>query len=205
MNARKAGIFVFLLLGAGMTARAITPRLNLFAEWGYSQGLFYRHQYNILTSEGNRLVEKNAGTLFTPNGDLMGGVTVKVARRNGLSLMCGYSGVGDDTRVVPIVFRYSFFYNGHDSDGLFNFADGGIGFNLATELDQSAIWMAGCGVGYRFSLAPDISIDFLLNLKSTFDKPKIPDPEGQGFVHKDRILSNAASYYALNLSVAISF
>ena len=65
--------------------------------------------------------------------------------------------------------------------------------------------MAVFGSGYRLKLSPGSSIDFLLEMKSIFDRPKIPDPEGQGYVKAENILSNIASYYGLNLSLAISF
>ena len=91
------------------------------------------------------------------------------------------------------------------SDGFFNFAESGMGFKIATEIEKVPAIMAGIGVGYRLKLTPEINMDMLLSIRGIFDKPQIPDPEGQGFVDKSRILSNTASFYSVNASIALSF
>ena len=193
---------ILMLFGVHLPAR---PVLDFQVEWGYSQGIYQYHQYNILTSEGSRLYSREKGFLFQPSGDILVGVMFKPSGKSGISLMTGYAGIGNKSTAIPLMLRYSYFYKSMSSDGFFNFAESGMGFKIATEIEKVPAIMAGIGAGYRLKLTPEINMDILLSVRGIFDKPQIPDPEGQGFVDKSRILSNTASFYSVNASIALSF
>ena len=193
------------LLLACQGVHAISPRFDVCVEWGYTQSFFGAYKYNILSSEGGRIFDNESGVLFRSNADLLAGISIKLGRRHAISALGGYSGVPSRSRVMPVKIRYRYFYKDFINDGLFSFAEGGIGFKLENDLDVLPAYMGGLGAGYRIKLSPGANLDFLLAVKCILDKPKIPDPEGQGYVKAENILSNIASYYGLNLSLAISF
>ena len=206
MNIRiNRTIICLTLLLASQSLSALSPRFDLYVEWGYTQSLFGKFKYNILSSEGGRLYDSHRGAKFCSNGDLLAGVMMKLGQKNGITFLSGYSGVPSTSRIIPLELRYSYFCKGFENDGFFTFAEGGIGLKIESEFDTFPAYMAVLGSGYRLKLSPGSSIDFLLEMKSIFDRPKIPDPEGQGYVKAENILSNMAYYYGLNLSVALSF
>mgnify|MGYP004550995463 FL=1 len=205
---RKSVTRCILILTALLASPIISsarPVLDFHVEWGYSQCMYQYHHYNILTSEGSRMQYEEGGFLFHPNGDLLVGVMFKPSTRSGISLLSGYAGIGESSTAIPFRVRYSFFFKTMYSDGLFCFAESGIGLKIATEIEKAPALTDGIGIGYRLKLTPDISMDTLLSVKCVFDKPRIPNPEGQGFVDKSHILSNMASYYAINASIAFFF
>ena len=111
---------ILMLFGVHLSAR---PVLDFQVEWGYSQGIYQYHQYNILTSEGSRLYSREKGFLFQPSGDILVGVMFKPSGKSGISLMTGYAGIGNKSTAIPLTLRYSYFYKSMSSDGFFNFAE----------------------------------------------------------------------------------
>ena len=204
MNVRiNRTILCLTLLLASQSLSALSPRFDLYVEWGYTQSLFGKFKYNILSSEGGRIYDSHRGAKFCSNGDLLAGVMMKLGQKNGVTFLSGYSGVPSTSRIIPLELRYSYFCKGFENHLIPHSID--ITLKIESEFDTFPAYMAVLGSGYRLKLSPGSSIDFLLEMKSIFDRPKIPDPEGQGYVKAENILSNIASYYGLNLSLAISF
>lgn len=195
------GQMLYARIGNGPTG----SRIGFGLEMGYSQGLFSHHGFNILSQDGYRLREFDSGFNPSSNGYVLVSVDYEITERNVVALLGGYRGISGSDRFMTLSFRYTFLYDGTDSDGFFSCVDAGAGVSTRMDISTHLAYLTSIGEGYRFKLSPGVNMDFILSVSCAFDSPAIANPEGPGYVQKQNILSNFAGYYALNLAIALSF
>lgn len=205
----KGGKFIFALLlvlfGTSLHARA--PYLKFGAEWGPSAVIYSTTHLNYLDAEGTRLYEDTGGFGLYGNGFVMGHIGVNATNRLAFSAVSGYMGIGKANRLIPVLLRATVAPSGFDSDGIFFFADAGVGIHLtrADQPDRKPAFLADAGAGYRFALTPAANLEFALNLKFAADNVLIPDLDRGGYIPDTQIRKNSAKYLSLCLSIGFSF
>lgn len=200
-------LLTLLLVLTGSGALARSPFVRFGVEWGPSVVLYSSTHLFYTDRDGITVREDDSGFNSHINGFVLGHVGVNATDFLSFSVHSGYAGVGKDNRLIPVLLRVTAAPDGFDADGLFFFIDGGTGFHL-THNDQPDIdpaFMADAGMGYHFSLAPSVRLEFALNLKLTCDQILIPDPDRGGYIPAENININSAKYLALCLSVGFSF
>ncbi len=204
---------LFILLAALLAfstdgpARNALDRLRFGVEWGYSHNMYNKYKYTIISAaEGYKLSEKGEGWMMAPHLLCQFSCEYLVNEKVSTALIIGYKGIGESTRLFPLLFRLNWYYSSMQEDGFFSFVEFGGGFqeNNAA-FNRNAAFLSGIGEGYRLKLSTRFSLDVLLNLSYAYDKPAIPNPDGPGYVLGHNILSNFSEYYALNLSFRVSF
>lgn len=213
MMARKKLIIIFLLLASAYTpAAARNPaewflgRFRLGLEWGYSQCLLLNRDYNIISSEGYRIYEKDFGFYLQPNGLLLGRVAYPFLDHFEVALCSGYIGSGQDNRLFPLLMRLSWFPSGTGEDGFFTTLQGGVAWHTpASGGSARQAWLASGGEGYRIRLGAGLDLDLTVGFRFLADHPLIPNPEGPGNVAERNIRKNIAEYCALDFSMSVSF
>ncbi|MCR4860546.1 MAG: hypothetical protein K5910_07780 [Bacteroidales bacterium] len=189
---------------AGMPDSWFFNHFRIGMEWGYSQCLLLDRSYNIISQEGYRIFEDYTRLDLKPNGVVMVQVGVDVLPKLNLALYSGYIGVGENNRLIPLLLRASFFPRTTWERGTFFFAQGGPAWHPLIRND-SLNMMAGGGAGWRVPLSEDCNLDLLLSVKYLWDHPRIPNPEGPGYVPAHNIRRNDAGYCALDLTLAVNF
>jgi len=207
MNRIKYILATLTLIAGAFTASAKAPLFKYGAEWGIGANIFYDKQLNYITEEGYRIDDSVAEGAFIPNGQILGSIGINATGRFSISLMSGYLGVSRNNRMIPILLRAGYHFNGLESDGLFAFIDGGIGIHLRKtwEPERKPAGMTDAGMGYRFILTHRTSLDLLFNVKGTFDTLLVTDPDSGEFIKENNIRKNNAFFLTLNVGLGINF
>lgn len=203
-------ISTMILLSLGLSARGrgsqFARKMQFGVEWGYTQTYYKFHHYNIVSAEGYRINEDTDGFFFHPNGSLLANLGYDLTDRLNIAVYSGYLGLADNCRVFPISLRASIFpHNNMYDDGFFSYLEGGVGFRVPTLEKHEAAYFISAGEAYRIKLTPYCNLDFLLSLRLCFDRPMIPNPDGNGYVSRHNIRRNSARYHALSFSIALNF
>lgn len=196
---------ILALAGTGAHARA--PFLRFGVEWGPSAVIYSSEHLNYLDDDRSRIFENKSSFGFSPNGFIMGHIGVNATNLLAFSVHSGYMGVNRNNRLIPLLLRMTVAPSGFDSDGIFIFADAGVGFHLsrAEQPDRRPAVLADAGAGYRFALTPTSNLEFALNLKVSADNILIPDPDKGGYIPREQIIKDTANSLSLCLSIGFSF
>ncbi|MCQ2182130.1 MAG: hypothetical protein MJY89_01830 [Bacteroidales bacterium] len=207
MDRRKAVILFTAMLLSACPAMSRVPLMKFGIEWGISSNIFCNKQLNYITNDGYRIDGSESGMCFIANGHIMGSVGINASRHIDINLLSGYMGVSNSNRLIPVLLRLGYHFNGVENDGLFCFLDGGSGFHILREGEPARrpIAMTDAGMGYRFVLSSRTNVEFLFNVKGTFDTLSVADPNGSGYIPDKNIRKNEAFYLTLNLGVGINF
>ena len=196
----------FLIL-CGTRAGAQAPRVRYGLEWGITPTFIRSQDINYISAEGYRVDEDTSGFDFFANGYILADIGVNINDNAALSLYAGYAGLSDNNRVFPLLLRLSAFPKGMTTDGIFLYAEGGVGFHSATPgagTLSSAI-IADTGWGYHIALSRSIGLDFQMGLRASFDHVHIKDADTGEWVPDADIRRNDARYYALCFSIGLNF
>lgn len=200
-------LVIILLAACSSAAAARSPLLRYGLEWGFTPTLLASYHFNYISDEGYRVNDQGGGGYFAANGSILAHFGVNVTETFSLSLLSGAVGISEGNRVFPAMLRVSAYPKGVSSDGIFIFADGGVGFhadNPNTPTKKNAV-LASLGGGYRFALSRSISFDLLASLRGAYDHASILNPDGPGYIPEQNIRRNNAGYIALNISAALTF
>ena len=209
--ARRSILTIILMVAVSSgTLQARMPdswffnRFRVGVEWGYTQCFWLSRTYNFYSEEGYRIFEDRSSLLLHPNALVMGQVGLDVLPTLNLAFYTGYIGVGEDNRLLPVLLRASWFPRTTAEQGIFVFGQGGPAWHTLTGGFQFA-WTAGGGAGWRIPLSEDCNLDLQLGFKYLADHPRIPNPEGPGYVPAHNVRRNDANYCALDLTIAVNF
>lgn len=200
-------ISAMLLVLAGTGANARAPFIRFGLEWGPSAVIYSSEHLNYLDSDGSRIYDNKSSFGFFPNGFIMGHAGVNATNFLAFSIHSGYMGVNRNNHMIPVLLRMTVAPSGFDADGIFIFADAGVGFHLSRvdQPDRRPAILADAGAGYRFALTPTSNLEFALNLKVAADNILIPDPDRGGYIPRENISKDTANSLSLCLSVGFSF
>lgn len=199
---RIAAILFLLILHAGAT-HAQTPFLFRFGvEWGGAYGLYTNSHFNYLTSEGYRVDESDDGYDPCFNGFLSFFVGNDISETISVSLSCGFAGLHDGLRGIPIQLRGSYFPNGSHYDSLILYGD--IGADVL-DFEESPCFIGALGTGWRLALGGQFALDFLAGIRFCLDKPVILDPDSGEKIPAQDINACKADHLALTFSLALNF
>ncbi len=196
----------FLTLGAQENRPSLMERLRFGIEWGYSQTLFNNYKYTILSAaEGYKMSDNGRGLYMEPHLLCHFNVAYIVNDNISTAIVGGYEGIGESTRVFPLMFRMDWYYDSIYEDGFFSFVEVGPGFQENSGFKRKTAFLAGLGEGYKLCLSSRFSLDLMLDLSFAYDNPPIQNPDGPGYVMEHNILTNFSEYYALSLSLRVNF
>lgn len=200
-----AAIIVLMVTGTDLAARL--PFLKFGVEWGYDAGFMEFHHFNYLSSEGYRINDKWTGARYATNGSILLNAGIRLKEKSTLALYGGYSGICEGNRVFPLSLRYTFNRNQYSRNGMFYYADAGIGLHVpkTDTRVQSPCIIGRLGSGYRIALSSFCSLDFMLSLKISYEKPLIIDPDTITYVPDTDIRTSKAFYGAICISTAFNF
>lgn len=197
---------VMLLATTGAWARHFdreAPRLCYGIEWGYSATIHEAHHYNYLCEEGYRLDDVGASFLYSSSATALITFGVNTFNHLTFSIASGFSAIYESRNVIPVMGRIAYYPAGLATDGIFVRIGAGAGFETS-EVGREAV-LETIGAGYRISLARAVNLDFSFNLNGAQAPSHIIDPDTGYNVPERNIRRNSAGYYALNLSVALTF
>ncbi len=191
-------IFSFLSI---FISEAKTPRTaGLSAEWGGGITFLDCYSFSYLRTDGTRLKGNPCTFLFNPNAHLLIKYDADISSQWNLSVMSGYEGIYDRTRIIPLTVRGSYFPGTCSREGRFWFLEGGTG----VKTDFSTLAALGrIGWGKRFHLSEITSLDFMVSYRSAlFKYDHIDDPDE---VPVDQIYTNRKITGTVSISVALRF
>lgn len=202
---RSALILSIVLLAFPASLSARSPKVGFGMEWGINPQFFKFHKYNYVSHEGYRVNGDKSGVDYNINAFLEANVSFQTGEHTVLGLYSGYSGITENSRVIPLSLRFTLFPTGPGQDGFMYFADAGAGFHLhkAGTPNQGPCLITKLGAGYRYLLGGRTSLDLLFNLQGCIDNPLLEDPDFEGYVTDVRF--NSAAYLALSFSMALNF
>lgn len=183
------------------------PLIRFGLEWGYTPTIAGLYHYNYISDDGYRINDSGSGLYYATNADILAHFGVNVSRKLSISAITGNMGITKGTRVIPIIMRLSYYFNGVSNDGMFTYVDGGAGIHPAKPETppRNAAWLANLGGGYRIALSREISLDFLSSVRWTYDHALIQNPDTGGWVQPQNIRRDNTGYLALTLSIGLTF
>ena len=191
---------LFACLGAG--AR-VPDKLHLGADWGFTATALRFHHYNYLDeSIGFRVDDSGWTSDIGANGFVYLTVGFDVTDRLKLDAYAGYAGVNDNVRIVPVLVGATWFLRSGGVDGFFLYARGGEGFK--PRKSGPPIIMGTAGPGFRLALSRRSSIDVKLGIQFSIDHPEVWDPVERQYISPHNIRRNDATYYGVNLGIALN-
>lgn len=194
-----------LSLASKASAEDSYGKIGFKIEWGYSQNYFTHHRYNITSVEGYRIQEKSTEIDFSTNGRILLGAHYDYSRHLTFGLVTGYLGAQEGVRAIPLLGQIRIYpYDCHE-DGFFTKIEGGLAAHISKTNGSRLLLTGAVGEGFHLMLSPEHSLDIILSISAFYDRPNIANPEGAGYIPKERILSNHALYSALNISICLSF
>ena len=174
-------------------------------EWGYSQNYFTHHRYNITSVEGYRIHDKSTEIDFSANGRALLGVHYDYNKHISIGLVTGYIGAQEGVRAIPLLGQIRIYPYDCHQDGFFTKLEGGAAVHISRSNGSRVLLTGAIGEGFHLMLSPEHSLDLILSISAFYDRPNIANPEGAGYIPKERVLSNHALYSALNISICLSF
>ena len=200
-GARMLAVVVAVLLMSG-SAHAFGFRYGI--EWGYTGTFYETHHYNYLSDVGARVDVNSQGPVYYSNGDILGYAGLIMGRHIEADVVCGWAGVVQGRRVVPVMARGTYFFNGTCQDGLKVYVDGGLCLARTSGSQLCPIARAGCG--YRLMLTERTALDFSAALQGISDHPDdVYVTEYHYSVPPESLRRSDRRYAGLTLSLALSF
>lgn len=196
-----------LLIIMSLSAQAQTPLVKYGIELGFLANIYNNTQLNYISAEGYRVDDSSSGACFIGELNIMGSVGLNVSKCIDLSLWSGYMNRNKNGGSIPLLLRMGYHFKSIDSDGLFAFVDGGVGFHLRKEDEpgRKPAILADAGIGYRFVLTHRSSGDLFFKLKGSFDSRLVPDPDNGGYIPESNIRKNSEFYLAPGIGIIINF
>lgn len=209
MKSKVLIILLISLLSVPCTLNARSSEnkrhLGLKIEWGYTQSFFHYHRYGVTSIEGYRIYETAHGIKFNPNGRVLLGARYEYNNHFELGLTTGYLGAQESIRAIPIIAQIKYYPVDIRHDGFFTQIEAGAALHISKAHGSRLLPTATIGEGYRLMLSPEHSIDLIISLSNFYDKPNIANPDGAGYIPRERILSNHAIYSAVNICICLNF
>lgn len=200
---RLSVIVLFLAISLGARAQ-LAESLHLAAEWGFTATMFNYHHYNYMDEGiGFRIDDRGWSDDAGANAYAYLSAGFDVSSKFNLGLLCGYAGINDGVRVIPLEMKVFYYPWGSHSDGPFAFLQGGGGFKTGTA--DGMVLLGQGGGGYRLALDGRTSLDIKISLQLAYDHPKVWDPLENNYISDRNIRRNEASYYGLNIGLGLEF
>ena len=203
---KRKGAYIFMLLFFCQLLSAgggpLFARLHPGVEWGVSPSLASFHHFNYLDeSIGFRINDEGWTYPHQMNAFVLASLTFDLGKKSDICLLSGYMGLYKGRRTVPLVCRTTFYTKGKDKDGFTLFADAG----MSARKNEESLKMMELGAGYHIVLAPRSSLEIRLGSRLASDRPDVWDPIEEAYISAHNIMRNDAWYYALNISIGLSF
>lgn len=199
-------IYLSILLpiasGASSKDKEGFRRVTFGAEWSYIASFHSGVHHNFFSDEGYRVDLNQNGFSFRSNGEVYLHVGYNLNRNWNISFYTGYAGVYDHNNAIPVSIRTTrMFRQDREGDRWMVFLDAGSGLCLKKPVQE--IVCGKIGTGYRISLSPDSSLDFLLAYRMTLTHPDIIYDDYK--VDYSKINRNNAYTSALSIGISLSF
>lgn len=192
---------VALMLVSAAVSRAESP-VRFGLQWGGSANLLSIHHYNFLDNHGERVDDKGRSFNFQSNGHILLGLGVDLNDKLNLSIFSGYSGIAVDTRMFPVLLRFSVLPNGTMQDGPLFYAGGGLLLN--EKQGGRAGYGTDIGAGYRIALHQRLGISFVIFGNAAVNHPQVPNLDG-GYVHPDNVRRSNALHLDAGVKISLDF
>lgn len=174
-------------------------------EWGYTANLFYYYHIHYISRDtGARVDTQESKMVYRSLGDVMLYAGAEIGEKWNIDLNCGYAGIFDNRRVVPLTVRGTFFPKGRGHLKTKLFLEGGTAFARSYDGGMPAI--VKLGVGKRIELARRVSLDFNAAVQLCHDRPtSVFDEVHHVQVEQAQLRQSNAMYAGINLSMALNF
>lgn len=201
---RRIIIISLLLLASCALSHAAQPFIRYGVEWGSSGTLFTAKHQNYTVGEGYRVDENHAGWTFIGNAQILADLGVNITPHIAVAAYTGMAGIAEGFRVIPLTMRGTYYFKEMDCDGMLCYFDGGVGFKEIRNPSKICTLLSA-GTGYHVALSRSVSLDFLFSARASLDRPDIVDPDSGRKIPESSIRLDQASYYSLNISIALNF
>lgn len=179
------------------------PEIKYGVEWGYTATFLNAAKYNYVDpTDGYRVDESNVDFYLYSNAHVAANVGVYFGDHFCTALYAGYEGIKQEKRIFPITVRASYYLKDYRSDGIFCFLEGGTGIHPN---DKFFSTIGRIGAGQRLSLSSRGSLDILVSLKITTDRPEIANIHTGYPVPEHYIRFSSAVYGAATVGIALNF
>ena len=209
MNSKRAVISVLvafsLLAAPRLEAREKPVHFAYGLEWGFTANLYYLYHVNyVAEGTGSRVDARESKVVMRSNGNVTAFAGIGIGRKWEIGALCGYQGIFDNRRVIPLTLRATFFPKGESHMATKYFIEGGIAF--ASTYDPRPPMLAKLGVGKRIELSPRVKLDFNAALQLCHDRPDaVFDEINHVNVSSGQIRTSDAVYGGINLSLSLNF
>lgn len=195
---------ILLFLTAGAAAGERSGHVRYGIEWGYTGSLYESHDYAYMSDAGAMVTSKGHSLIFNSNGCFLAFLGYECLKKTETDLVAGYAGVIQGRRVVPLMVRETFFFNGCRNDGIKMFAEGGV--CLAGTFMEKLTWMGRAGAGYRVMLGDIPALDFFLSAHLVHDHPAaVYATEYSYSVPAGDLRSSLRQYAGISIGLSLNF
>ena len=189
-------------LGARERNRAVEFTAGI--EWGYTATFYENFHYNFVADEEMRVDLRGSNLNYFSNGHFLAKAGIRYLDRFDTTFNLGYCGIQEGRRFVSYAIRESFYYKGYRNSGLFNILEAGEGGPSTFQLQP--VIFGKLGLGYRFKISQDLSIDTLLSFQLSEDHPKsLIDRKTETEIYYFQLRRSDVYYSAVNFSISLNF
>lgn len=201
---RAVTYFILLFLTANAAAGERAGRIRYGIEWGYTGTVYESHDYAYLSDAGAMVAAAGHSLIFNSNGCFMAFAGYEFMGKTETDLVSGYVGVIQGRRVVPLMVRETYFFNGCRNDGIKVFAEGGA--CLSGTFRDKPSWMGRAGAGYRVMLGDIPAMDLFISAHFVQDHPaSVYASEYSYSVPKSDLRSSLSQYAGISIGLALNF
>lgn len=180
-----------------------SPEVKYGVEWGYTATFLDAARYDYVDPvDGYRVDESTVDAYLYSNAHVSANIGIYFGNHFCTAIYAGYEGIKQDKRIFPVTVRASYYFKDYRSDGAFCFLEGGTGIHPN---DKFVSNIGRIGAGYRLSLSRKGSLDLLMSLKLTGDRPEIANIHTGYPVPEHYIRYSNALYGAATLGIALNF
>lgn len=210
MNKKQTLIFILIALSVMSPARSDAREHNRNVEftagieWGYTSTLQEIFHYNFITDESMRVDLKGSNFHYFSNGHVLAKVGLRYFNHFDTTFNMGYCGIQEGRSFISYALRESIYYKGYRNNGLFNIMEAGEGGSSTFQLQP--IYFGKLGMGYRFKISQELSIDALMSFQMSKDHPKsLIDRKTDTEIYYYQLRRSDVLYSAVNFSISLNF
>lgn len=201
-------ISLFVLLCSSLEAREPWEqhRFKFNVEWGTMCTTYRNHYFYYLPESGGVILDTDDLYPFSFTGQVYIGGEYIFNHWLSSSLLIGYAGVYEDRISYPFLLRANIHPWGFDTDTMYFYADGGfIVGTIQSVMSLNFGAVAHAGAAYRIPISHGISLDMKIAARIIVDHPDIKNPDGPGYLPRERVRNSQVFAGGAELSIGLSF